>query len=113
MDTLTDLILSDLKNMLPYLLLIITIYPFLKLFQILILRPLSSPLSTIPSPGRGSLITGNLSRIFEEEPGLPQIEWIDQFGSVVRYFGMMGSDRLLFSDPGALNHILLTRSYDC
>lgn len=113
MESLKELILSDLQNILPYIILFLIGYPILKLFHILIIKPTSSPLSTLPSPGRGSLITGNLQRIFDEEPGLPQIEWIKTLGPVVRYFGMMGSDRLLFSDPVALNHILLTKSYDC
>lgn len=82
-----------------------------KLFYLIIVRPLISPLRNLPGPGRGNLISGNLQRIFTEEPGIGQREWLSE-APVVRYFGMLGSDRLLFSDPVALNYILQTKSYD-
>jgi hypothetical protein len=105
------------------------------------LRPRLSPLRVVPGPKPDSFWSGNLARIVDEEPGIAHTEWCDKYDGVVRYSGMFGvssafnrtttslgedsesdpeltlmlraqEDRLVFTDPVALNYILLTRSYD-
>ncbi|PWN31095.1 cytochrome P450 [Jaminaea rosea] len=50
---------------------------------------------------------GNLPELQEQDPGVKQMEWTDKYGGVVSYRGMIGTRRLLVSDPKALQHVLM------
>ncbi|KAK4702381.1 hypothetical protein P7C70_g3843, partial [Phenoliferia sp. Uapishka_3] len=80
----------------------------------LFIRPLLSPLRDIPGPPSASIVYGNLQRIIAEQPGTAHREWSEKYGKggVVRYRGFFGEDRIFFTDPAALSHILVTHSYD-
>ncbi|GAA5969353.1 hypothetical protein JCM8115_003109 [Rhodotorula mucilaginosa] len=77
-----------------------------------LLHPHLSNLREVPGPKRESFLWGSLPTILEAEPGRPGVKWMDEFGSVVRYTGFFGEDRLMLCDPAALNHVLVSRSYD-
>ncbi|GAA5881060.1 hypothetical protein JCM3774_002999 [Rhodotorula dairenensis] len=77
-----------------------------------LLFPRLSHLREVPGPARESFLWGSLPTILEAEPGRPAVEWMDKYGSVVRYTGFLGEDRLMLCDPAALNHVLVSRSYD-
>ncbi|KAG6872955.1 hypothetical protein C0995_004839 [Termitomyces sp. Mi166 len=66
-----------------------------------------SPLRSIPGPPLGHPIFGQSLVIVRSESGIPQREWVKQYGSVVRIMGPVGIERLIFMKPDALHHILV------
>ncbi|GAA5992389.1 hypothetical protein JCM10908_000458 [Rhodotorula pacifica] len=97
-------LLSAISSLLAYI-------AYILLFTLL--NPsLFSNLREVPGPTRQSFLWGSLPEILEEEPGKPGVRWMDEYGSVIRYTGFFGEDRLLLCDPTALNHVLVSRSYD-
>lgn len=75
-------------------------------YRVLLYSAYFSPLRHVPGPPTETLLYGNLPSILREPPGLLHTEWSDKYGGVVKYTGMLGEDRLVFTDPVALNHIL-------
>ncbi|KAM0747058.1 putative cytochrome P450, partial [Meredithblackwellia eburnea MCA 4105] len=73
-----------------------------------------NPLYDVPGPPNESILFGNLKKIFKAEPGAAHKEWSRKYGEggVVRYQAMFGEHRLFFTDPVALNHVLLTHAYE-
>jgi hypothetical protein len=71
-----------------------------------------SILRDIPGPNPTSFLFGNVQRILDEQPGIAHLEWTAKYGGVVKYRGAFGEDRLMFTDPVALNHILNAQSYN-
>ena len=83
------------------------------LFYTFIVHPnYVSSIRKLPGPKNESLWKGNLAPIFKAEPGAWHEEMVDRYGHVLMYRGMFGSNRLYISDPKALSHILVKRSYD-
>ncbi|BGP16891.1 hypothetical protein JCM10213_007336 [Rhodosporidiobolus nylandii] len=75
-------------------------------------RPRRSSLRDVPGPPPDSFWSGNLARIFAEEPGASHIEWSRKYpGGAVKYSGFAGDQRLLLTDPTALNYVLLSNAY--
>ena len=66
-----------------------------------------SPLRSIPGPPLGHPIFGQSLVIVRSESGIPQREWVKQYGSVIRIVGPVGIERLIFMKPDALHHILV------
>ncbi|KZP32004.1 cytochrome P450 [Athelia psychrophila] len=65
-------------------------------------------LSNIPGPSCPSFIAGHMGELF----GRPQAweiyqRFFDQFGSVVKIYGLFGTQHLYLCDPKALQHILV------
>ncbi|KNZ72214.1 Leukotriene-B4 omega-hydroxylase 3 [Termitomyces sp. J132] len=67
--------------------------------------------SHVPGPEPESFILGNLPEIFQSQAGVPDFKYQRQFGGVVRIKGLFGEDRLLISDPKALQYIFHTSGY--
>ncbi|CAA7260516.1 unnamed protein product [Cyclocybe aegerita] len=68
--------------------------------------------SDIPGPEPESLVLGNLRQFFQCQAGEIDFKWQELYGDVVRFKGPFGEDRLLVSDPKALQHIYQTSRYD-
>ncbi|GAA5971159.1 hypothetical protein JCM11641_004166 [Rhodosporidiobolus odoratus] len=77
-----------------------------------LIRPRRSSLRDLPGPPPDSFFFGNMARILAEEPGECHIRWMKQYGGALKYSDYAGDQRLLVSDPTALNHILLSNAYD-
>ncbi|GAA5872942.1 hypothetical protein JCM8547_003270 [Rhodosporidiobolus lusitaniae] len=95
----------------PLALLVWVAYFLLKLLFLTVVRPLRSSLRELPGPSSDAFFSGNLARIFDEEPGVSHLEWQNRYGGAVKYRGFFGEERLILSDPAALNHILLSNCY--
>ncbi|KAL9708590.1 hypothetical protein Ac2012v2_008259 [Leucoagaricus gongylophorus] len=66
-----------------------------------------SPLRKLPGPPVGNLILGQSRTIINSETGIPQREWVKQYGPIVRIVGPVGVERLMFMKPEALHQILV------
>ncbi|KAF9047357.1 cytochrome P450 [Panaeolus papilionaceus] len=67
--------------------------------------------SNVPGPEPESFLLGNLPEIFQSQAGVPDFKYQSKFGDVVRVKGPFGEDRLLISDPKALQYIFHTSGY--
>ncbi|KDR75313.1 hypothetical protein GALMADRAFT_249339 [Galerina marginata CBS 339.88] len=67
--------------------------------------------SHIPGPEPESFLLGNLPEIFQSQAGVPDFKYQQIFGDVIRVKGPFGEDRLLISDPKALQYIFHTSGY--
>ncbi|KAL5498061.1 hypothetical protein ACEPAH_2992 [Sanghuangporus vaninii] len=88
----------------------LAVYGFAKLVR-RVLRPLSTPLRSLPGPPSSSFIYGNLSEIRKADVLELHEKWAQEYGSVFKYKAFFGEDRLCTMDLRALNHIL-THSMD-
>ncbi|KAJ3995671.1 cytochrome P450 [Lentinula boryana] len=68
-------------------------------------------LDRIPGPASKSFILGNMGELMQNQAGLTEFSWQESYGNVVRFKAPFGMDRLLVSDPKALQHILMTSGY--
>ncbi|KAF9478118.1 cytochrome P450 [Pholiota conissans] len=66
----------------------------------------------IPGPNPESFIIGNLRQYFQSQAGEIDLKWQESYGGVVRFKGSFGEDRLLVSDPKALQYIYHTAGYN-
>ncbi|KAK7031142.1 hypothetical protein VNI00_013750 [Paramarasmius palmivorus] len=71
----------------------------------------TSPLLDLPGPPSESLIWGNMQQIFKGENSVWHEQWVEEYGTTIRYKGLLGTNRLYTMDTKALNHIL-TNHYD-
>ncbi|KIY71128.1 cytochrome P450 [Cylindrobasidium torrendii FP15055 ss-10] len=71
-----------------------------------------STLARIPGPAAETFLLGNLREIFQSQAGEKDFQWIQEYGDVVRVKGVCGEDRLLISDPKALQYIFQTSGYN-
>ncbi|KAF8557930.1 cytochrome P450 [Imleria badia] len=69
-------------------------------------------LSMIRGPKSPSFIFGNLLELLQRPVGEADFAWQSQYGNVVRFKSVLGEDRLLVSDPKALQKILSTSAYN-
>lgn len=53
-----------------------------------------STISRLPGPSRLSFFSGNLEAILNNEPGKATLEWHNQYGRALRFFGFSGQERL-------------------
>ncbi|KAF9903682.1 hypothetical protein EC991_003457 [Linnemannia zychae] len=77
-----------------------------------------SPLRHIPGPSTKSKYNkynlpffGNFLDIIKEEAGVPHLRWIEQYGGIVCYGGLLNTRRILIADPKAIQHVFNTHSY--
>ncbi|KAF9194121.1 hypothetical protein BGZ51_001100 [Haplosporangium sp. Z 767] len=77
-----------------------------------------SPLRHIPGPPNESKYNkyrlpflGNYLDILAEEAGVPHRRWIEQYGSIICYRGLLNNQRVLIADPKAIQHVFSTHSY--
>ncbi|KAJ7671826.1 cytochrome P450 [Mycena rosella] len=62
-------------------------------------------IADIPGPEPGSFLLGCLPEWSQCEAAASDFKWQARFGHVIRLKGILGTDRLLISDPKALHHI--------
>ncbi|KAJ7111272.1 cytochrome P450 [Mycena epipterygia] len=62
-------------------------------------------IADIPGPEPESFLLGCLPELLQSQAGEADFKWQARFGDVVRVRGILGTDRLLVSDPKALHHI--------
>ncbi|KAJ3929934.1 MAG: cytochrome P450 [Lentinula lateritia] len=70
-----------------------------------------SPFWNIPGPKSNSFILGHVCELLQNQVGLTDFEWRENYGDVVRFKGSFGSDYLMISDPKALQRIFRTSGY--
>ncbi|KAF8949002.1 hypothetical protein BGZ46_005247 [Entomortierella lignicola] len=77
-----------------------------------------SPLRHIPGPPNKSKYNkynipflGHMMDIFIEETGIPQINWVEQYGGLITYRGLFNSQRVFLADPKAIQHVFSSHSY--
>ncbi|KAJ6541691.1 cytochrome P450 [Mycena capillaripes] len=72
----------------------------------------SSLVARLPGPPAPSWIYGNmLQLVFPSVYGEFEHEWQKKYGALYRIKGIFGEDRLMVSDPVALQHIINSRSF--
>ncbi|KAK0443842.1 cytochrome P450 [Armillaria borealis] len=71
-----------------------------------------SPLRAFPGPPLGGIIKGQFPVIMNGEAGVPQCQWIAEYGPIVRVVGPIGIERLIVASPEALHRILVTNWAD-
>ncbi|KAJ7885368.1 cytochrome P450 [Mycena leptocephala] len=78
------------------------------LYQILKLvwEELNSPLRHLPGPKSTHLFYGNLKDIWKAENSVLHEQWVQEYGSTLKYKGFFGLTRLYTTDTKALNHFL-------
>ncbi|EKM75454.1 hypothetical protein AGABI1DRAFT_132240 [Agaricus bisporus var. burnettii JB137-S8] len=106
--TLSDVLerLSVVKG--KHVALAVVVYTFYLAVHRLIIWPyLLSPLRHLPGPPTGHLLFGQSRLILKSEPGIPQREWVKEYGPVVRLVGPVGIERLIFTNPEVLQQILV------
>lgn len=70
-----------------------------------------SELRDIPTV-KGFPLWGQLYACVTEECGIPQRNWHKQYGPIVRFFFLFGSERLSIADDDALKHITIRNPYN-
>lgn len=70
-----------------------------------------SPLSVIPTVP-GSPLWGHILTIATNEVGVPQRNWHETHGPIVRYFYAFGIERVSIADEEALHRILIKNPYN-
>ncbi|KAJ6457452.1 cytochrome P450 [Mycena vitilis] len=82
------------------------VYQILKL----VYDELNSPLRHLPGPKSTHFLYGNLKDIDKAENSVLHEQWVEQYGSTLKYRIFLGLTRLYTTDTKALNHFL-TNSY--
>ncbi|KAF8149244.1 cytochrome P450 [Mycena galopus ATCC 62051] len=62
-------------------------------------------ISDIPGPEPESFLLGSQREALQSQAGEADFKWQAQFGHVIRLKGILGTDRLLISDPKALHYM--------
>ncbi|KAJ7072910.1 cytochrome P450 [Mycena amicta] len=65
----------------------------------------------VPGPKSTSWLLGNMSELFSGQVGEAEFKWQETYGGVVRVQASFGEDRLLVTDPKALQYIYHTSGY--
>ncbi|KAF7351187.1 Cytochrome P450 [Mycena sanguinolenta] len=74
-------------------------------------RPRST-LRDIAGPPPSSWVYGNMLELFPPEHGIHEFNWLRKYGPVYRLKGCFGQDRLIVSDPIALQYLLNSAHID-
>ncbi|KAF4596220.1 hypothetical protein EYR40_008095 [Pleurotus pulmonarius] len=78
------------------------------LYRLVLWPRFLSPLRVVPGPPLGGIIAGQFPAIIKGEAGVPQREWVKQYGSAVRVVGPLGIERLIFTKADTLHKILVS-----
>ncbi|KAJ3575283.1 hypothetical protein NP233_g1211 [Leucocoprinus birnbaumii] len=68
-------------------------------------------IADIPGPKSDSFVYGNLCELLQNQVGEAEFKWQERYGDVVKFKGAFGEDRLMISDPKALQYIYQTTGY--
>ncbi|KAJ8083028.1 hypothetical protein PM082_008891 [Marasmius tenuissimus] len=66
----------------------------------------SRVVANIAGPESPSFLIGNLGEFLRAQAGEMDFKWFSRYGNIVRFKAPFGEDRLLISDPKAIQHIL-------
>ncbi|RDB25056.1 Leukotriene-B4 omega-hydroxylase 3 [Hypsizygus marmoreus] len=69
-------------------------------------------IARVPGPEPESFLLGNLPEYFQSQAGEADFKWQAEYGDVVRLKAPFGEDRLLISDPKALQYVYQTSGYN-
>ncbi|KIY66762.1 cytochrome P450 [Cylindrobasidium torrendii FP15055 ss-10] len=95
--------------MLTYLIFITFLSPICLLVYRLYLYPrFLSPLRHLPGPPLGPIIAGQFGYMLSNEAGIPQRQWVKEYGPVVRVVGPIGVERMILASREALHKILVS-----
>ncbi|KAF7328581.1 hypothetical protein MVEN_02546200 [Mycena venus] len=84
----------------------ITLYKF---FYRAVLYPrFFSPLRNVPGPPLGNPFFGQFLTILRNKTCIPQRDWANKYGPVVRQMGLFGEERLILLSPEALQQFVVT-----
>ncbi|KAK7028306.1 cytochrome P450 [Favolaschia claudopus] len=78
------------------------LYKILKLIQ----QEYTSDVRLLPGPKSTHWLFGNLKEIFNSESNVLQEQWIQQYGSTIKYKVFLWETRLYTTDATAINHFL-------
>lgn len=70
-----------------------------------------SPLRVVPTVP-GFPLWGQFFTIITQEVGVPQREWHQKYGPIVRYFFPLGAERLSIAEDSALRHMTVKNPYN-
>ncbi|TAQ86556.1 hypothetical protein B7494_g5114 [Chlorociboria aeruginascens] len=111
----SDLLLFSRPTYLGTFILLWLLQFFLWAFWKVILFPhFFSPTRHLPGPSGGSIWNGQLARIRAEPSGAPMADWVNSIpnNGLMRYLGILNSERIIATSPEALREVLSTNSYD-
>ncbi|TFK45671.1 cytochrome P450 [Heliocybe sulcata] len=77
-----------------------------------VIRPLLSPVRNLPGPPNPSIVFGHMKAMFGNDFASVQEGWLREYGPVVRFTGILNSNRVLTLDTRALNHVLTSPIYE-
>ncbi|PBK60199.1 cytochrome P450 [Armillaria solidipes] len=83
----------------------------LTLIYVLYKRLTRVSISDIPGPESKSFLLGNITELLQAQAGEVDFKWQKMYGDVVRVRAPLGEDRLLISDPKAIQYVYHTSSY--
>ncbi|KAJ7512872.1 cytochrome P450 [Mycena galericulata] len=91
-----------------------TILPFLVPLGLVLFSTIrkQSSIQRIPGPPPSSWLLGNMLQLFLPPYGYYDDIWRKTYGTVYRFQGCFGRDRLMVSDPLALQHILNSGEFE-
>ncbi|GAA5869496.1 hypothetical protein JCM8547_001505 [Rhodosporidiobolus lusitaniae] len=93
-------------------LLILPVYIILKLVFLTFVGPRLSSIRAVPGPKPKSAWTGSLGETLDLGPGVAFDKYRAEFGGAVKLQTVFGNDALIITDPAALQHVLVEKSYD-
>ncbi|KAF5365917.1 hypothetical protein D9758_006666 [Tetrapyrgos nigripes] len=65
----------------------------------------------VPGPDSKSWWLGNMGELMQNQAGLTEFSWQEKYGYITRFKAPFNNDRLLITDPKALQHIFQTSGY--
>uniref|UniRef100_A0A0W0FWR2 Cytochrome p450 n=2 Tax=Moniliophthora roreri TaxID=221103 RepID=A0A0W0FWR2_MONRR len=71
----------------------------------------TTSIANVRGPENTSWFIGNLGELLQPQAGETDFRWQSQYGGIVRFKAAFGEDRLLVSDPKAVQHILHAPNY--
>ncbi|KZT27176.1 cytochrome P450 [Neolentinus lepideus HHB14362 ss-1] len=83
----------------------------LSILVIVVRRSRHISLGYLPGPPSTSFILGNMRELSDVTVGELALEWTSRYGPVFKHKGTFGEDRLMISDPKALQYIFNTAAY--
>ncbi|KZS96604.1 cytochrome P450 [Sistotremastrum niveocremeum HHB9708] len=89
-----------------FIIIIVTIHILLRPLSQGFIRPLLSPLRTLPGPKPFNYIWGSVKDIQSHDPGMAHLKWIKEFGNTFVFKGLFSINRLYTHDLRAVSHII-------
>ncbi|RDB17349.1 hypothetical protein Hypma_001992 [Hypsizygus marmoreus] len=80
------------------------VWPLLRIFKRLLTR---TTLDNVPGPAPESWLTGNLTKLYDFNAFKTHREIEETYGSIMKFYGVLGETQLYVSDPRALHHIFV------